>query len=130
MKPVPFILSSLITIALIIVLNKRWGAIPDMGNFLSPQHGFWQNAEPVDKNFSGEIKIPGLKGKTEVYFDERLVPHVFADNDEDLYFVQGYLHAKFRLWQMEFQTMAASGRISEILGSDPRPHSHFARRTV
>jgi len=120
MKPVQLILSSLITIALIIVLNKRWGAIPDMGNFLSPQHGFWQNAEPVDKNFSGEFKIPGLKGKTEVYFDERLVPHVFADNDEDLYFVQGYLHAKFRLWQMEFQTMAASGRISEILGSDPR----------
>ncbi|MEJ0101088.1 MAG: penicillin acylase family protein [Bacteroidota bacterium] len=91
-----------------------------MGNFLSPQHGFWQNAEPVDKNFNADLKIAGLKGKAEVYFDDRLVPHVFAENDEDMYFIQGYLHAKFRLWQMEFQTMAASGRISEILGNDPR----------
>src|SRR5580765_5559500 len=120
MKLILFIISLFITVALIIVLNKRWGTIPDMGNFLSPQHGFWQNAEPVDKDFGADIKIPGLKGKAEVYFDERLVPHVFADNDADLYFVQGYLHAKFRLWQMEFQTMAAAGRISEILGSDPR----------
>jgi penicillin amidase len=38
-------------------------------------------------------------------------------NDEDAYFVQGYLHAKFRLWQMEFQAKAAAGRLSEILGA-------------
>ncbi|MBS1609018.1 MAG: penicillin acylase family protein [Bacteroidetes bacterium] len=120
MKFIPFILSFLFTAALIVVLNKRWGTVPDMGNFLSPQHGFWQNAEPVNKNYNEAIRIVGLKGKAEVYFDDRLVPHVFAENDEDLYFVQGYLHAKFRLWQMEFQTMAASGRISEILGYDPR----------
>jgi penicillin amidase len=55
-----------------------------------------------------------------VYIDDRLVPHIFAQNDEDAYFIQGYIHAKFRLWQMEFQTMAAAGRISEILGRDPR----------
>ncbi|MBA2746754.1 MAG: penicillin acylase family protein, partial [Flavisolibacter sp.] len=36
------------------------------------------------------------------------------------WYVQGYLHAKYRLWQMEFQTIAASGRISEKLGNDPR----------
>src|SRR5882724_2784806 len=120
MKRIPFILSSIITILLIIALNKRWGTIPDMGNFLSPQHGFWQNAEPADKSFEADIRIAGIQGKAEVYFDDRLIPHVFAENDHDLYFIQGYLHAKFRLWQMEFQTMAAAGRISEILGNDPR----------
>jgi penicillin amidase len=46
------------------------------------------------------------------------VPHVFTQNDEDAYFVQGYLHAKFRLWQMEFQAKAAAGRLSEILGAE------------
>ena len=51
-----------------------------------------------------------------MYFDERLAPHVFAENDEDAFFIQGYLHAKFRLWQMEFETHAAAGRLSEILG--------------
>ena len=52
-----------------------------------------------------------------MYLDERLVPHVFAQNEQDLFFIQGYLHAKFRLWQMEFQTYAAAGRISELLGA-------------
>ncbi|MEO9209519.1 MAG: penicillin acylase family protein, partial [Ginsengibacter sp.] len=83
---------------------------------LSPQNGVWQNAEPVNQNLNASLKFPQLKGKTEVYFDERLVPHVFAQNDNDAYFVQGYLHAKFRLWQMEFQTHAAAGRLSEIIG--------------
>ena len=40
-------------------------------------------------------------GKVEVYLDDRLVPHIFAEDETDAYFVQGYLHAKFRLWQME-----------------------------
>jgi penicillin amidase len=50
-----------------------------------------------------------LHGKANVYFDDRLVPHVFADNDQDLYFVQGYLHAKFRLFQMDCQRCTPPG---------------------
>lgn len=120
MRVLPFIVSTAITAGLIFALNKKWGSIPPMGKFLSPQQGFWQNAEPTDENFSKDLKLSGLKGKVEIYFDERLVPHIFADDDDDLYFAQGYIHAKFRLWQMEFQTMAASGRISEIIGNNPK----------
>ena len=120
MRIVPFVLSLIVTAGLVFTLNKKWGPVPPLGKFLSPQQGFWQNAEPADNNFNEDLKLAGLKGKAEVYFDDRLVPHVFAENDEDLYFVQGYLHAKFRLWQMEFQTMAAAGRISEVLGNDVR----------
>ncbi|MFN2458635.1 MAG: penicillin acylase family protein [Chitinophagaceae bacterium] len=101
-------------------MNKKWGSIPALGKFLSPQQGFWQNAESNDEDFSNNLSFQTLKGKVTVYMDERLVPHVFAEHDEDAYFIQGFLHAKFRLWQMEFQTMAAAGRISEILGNDPR----------
>ena len=90
-----------------------------MGQFLSPQHGFWQNAEPTDESFDGRVELPGMKGKGDVYFDENLIPHVFADNRSDACFIQGYLHAKFRLWQMEFQSFAAAGRVSEVLGAGP-----------
>ena len=117
MRIVPFLISLLVTVGLIYALGKKWGTIPPIGKFLSPQFGIWQNAEASDINFDGEFKFPNLKGKVEVVMDERLVPHVFAENDEDAYFVQGYLHAKFRLWQMEFQTHAAAGRISEIIGA-------------
>jgi penicillin G amidase len=124
MRLVPFFISVIITGALIFALDKSWPVggkrLPPLGRFLSPQQGIWQNAEPSNKDFAADLKFPNLKGKVEVYLDERLVPHIFAENDEDLYFVQGYIHAKYRLWQMEFQTMAASGRISEILGNDDR----------
>jgi penicillin G amidase len=120
MRILPFLISTITTILLIFLLNNKWGSIPPLGKLLSPQHGFWQNAEACSQDFSQDLTFDNLKGRTDVYLDERLVPHVFAERDEDAYFVQGYLHAKFRLWQMEFQTMAAAGRISEILGNDPR----------
>lgn len=111
--------AALFTIGLIYVLNGSQVLPAPLGKLLSPQHGVWQNAEAVDASFDGDISIRGLKGNTDVYIDERLVPHVFAEQEDDLYFVQGYLHAKFRLWQMEFQTHAAAGRLSEILGEGP-----------
>jgi penicillin G amidase len=120
MRIVPFVLSTVITIALVFALNKKWGSIPPIGKFLSPQQGFWQNAESVDGNKNENLSFKNLQGKVSVYLDDRLVPHVFAQNNEDAYFVQGYLHAKYRLFQMELQTFAAAGRISEHLGNDPR----------
>ncbi len=117
MRIVPFAISTVVTAGLVFAFNRPLGPLPmPAGKFLSPQHGFWQNAEPSGKNFDADLAFPDLKGKAEVYFDERLVPHVFAENDEDLYFIQGYLHAKFRLFQMDLQTKAAAGRASEIAG--------------
>src|ERR1051325_3460598 len=116
MRIIPFVVSTVITAGLVFALNKRWGKVPPIGKFLSPQHGFWQNAEPGDYDYSADLKFPELKGKANVYFDERLIPHIFAENDEDLYFLQGYIHAKFRLFQMDLQTKAAEGRASEIAG--------------
>jgi acyl-homoserine lactone acylase PvdQ len=84
-----------------------------LGSFLSVQEGVWQNAEPVDADFNASLRFDALKGKVDVFLDDRLVPHVFAEQENDAYFVQGYLHAKFRLWQMEFQTMYAAGRASD-----------------
>lgn len=120
MRIIPFLISSVITIALVYALNKKWGSVPPIGKFLSPQQGFWQNAEATDAYLSEDFSFKNLKGKVSVYLDDRLVPHVFAEHDDDAYFVQGYLHAKYRLWQMELQTFAAAGRIAEHLGNDPK----------
>ncbi|MEO7313340.1 MAG: penicillin acylase family protein [Chitinophagaceae bacterium] len=120
MRIVPFLISTAATVGLVLALNHRWtvggNKTPRLGNFLSPQQGFWQNAEARDESFSIDLKSPLLLDKVDVYLDERLVPHVFAQNEHDVYFVQGFLHAKFRLWQMEFQTHAAAGRLCELLG--------------
>lgn len=120
MRIVPFVVSAIITVTIIYVLDTplpvAGSKTPAIGAFLSPHHGFWQNAEPADEDFNATLHFPSLAGKVQVYFDDRLVPHVYAENENDAYFVEGYLHAKFRLWQMEFQTHAAAGRLSEIMG--------------
>ncbi|MEJ7768164.1 MAG: penicillin acylase family protein [Chitinophagaceae bacterium] len=116
MRLLSLLISLLITIVLIIALDTRWILPAPLGRLLSPQHGVWQNAEPTDATFNETLHFPGLTGNAEVFIDERLVPHVFAENDADVFFVQGFLHAKFRLWQMEFQTHAAGGRLTEVLG--------------
>ncbi len=116
MKIIHFLVSALITVLLIVLLGTKWLLPAPLAVLLSPQQGVWQNAEPAGIDYSADLSFPQLKGKSEVYFDERLVPHVFAEDEQDAYFIQGYLHAKFRLWQMEFQTHAAAGRLSEIMG--------------
>jgi len=126
----PFLVSVIIAGGLIYALNRPWGdKVPmPLGKFLSPQFGIWQNAEESDNDFTADLKMEGLHGKAEVFLDERLVPHVFAEDDGDAAFVQGYLHAKFRLWQMEFQTHAAAGRVSEIIGERALAYDRTKRR--
>lgn len=132
MRLLPLLASAIVTIGLTVVLNIQLpiGSTksPRLGYFLSPQHGFWKNAEKVNANFDASIVASELKGNVDVYMDDRLVPHIYADHDEDAYFVQGYLHAKYRLWQMDFQTRVASGRLSEIAGADKLSIDRFFRR--
>lgn len=116
MRYLSFILVSLITIGLGISLSMQFGSVPPIGKLLDPNHGFWQNSYSEDIGFEDELDLNNLSKPVKVIYDENLIPHVFAENDKDLYRVQGYITAKHRLWQMEFQTMAAAGRISEIVG--------------
>ena len=128
MRIISFIISAAVTILLIVILNTKLVASAPLGALLSPQHGLWQNAEPADKNFSEDLTFADLKGKVSVYFDDRLVPHVIAEQENDAYFVQGYLHAKFRLFQMELQTHFAAGRSSELVGEVALQHDREFRR--
>ena len=131
MRLIPFLISAAVTTGVIAALNIQLPAgktkTPRLGYFLSPQQGFWQNAEAFNSSYTKEIKIAGIHTSAEVYLDDRLVPHIYAANDADAYFIQGYLHAKFRLWQMEFQTNAAGGRLSEILGPSMLPTDKYFR---
>lgn len=132
MRLIPFLVSAIITTVLVVALNSQISTgktkTPRLGYFLSPQYGFWQNAEPTNISFNDDIKMPGITKQVDVYYDERLVPHIYAENDADAYFIQGYIHAKFRLWQMEFQTNIVSGRLSEILGDSKLNTDKYFRR--
>lgn len=61
-------------------------------------------------------RLEGLRQPAELVWDDRAVPHIFAGSYRDAIFLQGYAHAMDRLWQMDFSTRAAAGRIAEIVG--------------
>ncbi|HVV55067.1 MAG TPA: penicillin acylase family protein, partial [Mucilaginibacter sp.] len=81
--------------------------------------------QPEDR----ELKLEGLKGKVIIRFDEHRIPHIFAENDHDLYYAQGYITARDRLWQMDIQTRAAAGRLSEVVGPKALDVDRYHRRT-
>ncbi len=117
MKKLKAFVSLGLCIALCYALNRNWGTVPPLGNFLSPFTGFWANAEsPQAAANSTTLAIKGLQAPINVQYDEMGVAHIFAQNDHDLYLAQGYVTAKDRLWQMEFQTHYAAGRLTEIIG--------------
>lgn len=127
MKWIKFLLSFIVTAVIFYFLNFPIGLIPPLGKFLNPFAGFWQNNGNSDK-IPEVLELDGLKGEVIIQWDDRHVPHIFAQHDDDLYFAQGYLTARDRLWQMEFQTHAAAGRISEIIGERGLAYDRFKRR--
>ena len=101
--------------------------LPPIGKFVDPESGLWANAE-TDLPESNELTLEGFKGNASVYFDERRVPHIFADNEYDLYFAQGYVVARDRLFQLELQTLDASGRLAEKIGDRALSRDKTTRR--
>lgn len=62
------------------------------------------------------ITVPGLQVAVEVYRDGNGVNHLYAQNEHDLFFAQGYCAAKDRLFQFELWRRQATGTVAEILG--------------
>lgn len=123
----PFLIVTL-TLALTTLLNVNIGPLPPLGKFLDPLQGLWQNAETQTIKLPKSLSLPGLQACVTVRFDEHMIPHITAQNDVDLYFAQGYVTAFHRLWQMDFQTRAAAGRLAEIVGVKALDFDRWQRR--
>jgi len=65
---------------------------------------------------SGTLKIAGLQHPVKVLRDRWGVPHIYAQNQHDLFFAQGFVTAQDRLFQMELWKRVGQGRLAEVLG--------------
>jgi penicillin amidase len=88
--------------------------------------GAWLVRRPWPK-VQGEIAVPGLSAPVEVLRDQWGVPHIYAENEHDLFFAQGFVHAQDRLWQMEMNRRIGSGTLSAILGESTLSIDRFMR---
>ncbi len=75
----------------------------------------------------GTLRLPGLQGKVEILRDRWGVPHIYAGEEHDLMFAQGFVHAQDRLWQMDFQRRLVAGRLSEVMGPVTLPVDRWIR---
>jgi penicillin G amidase len=62
-----------------------------------------------------------------VKFDERAIPSIEASSDGDAYFVQGYVSAAQRMFQMDILRRTAEGQLAEIFGASSLPHDKLMR---
>jgi penicillin amidase len=127
MRRVRAIVSLVLAAAVFWGLDNRHGTFPALGKLLDPFAGFWQNGSRSDA-VPDKLVVPGLSGEVRVVWDARHVPHIFAQNDHDLYLAQGYVAASLRLWQMEFGSLYTAGRISEVVGPVGMRQDMFTRR--
>jgi penicillin G amidase len=76
---------------------------------------------------SGNLKIEGLQQKVTVLRDKWGVAHIYAQNQQDLFFAQGFVAAQDRLFQMELWKRAGQGRLAEVLGASAMERDRYAR---
>ena len=83
--------------------------------------------KPTKLVYSGTIKTKEIESPVNVYFDEYGVPSIFAENDEDMFFVAGYIGARDRLFQMAFLKYAYKGQLAETLNDTLFSEDKFLR---
>ena len=81
--------------------------------FLTPSQRVVAQQAPA----ANSITVAGLRDRVTVKRDERGIPYIEAKNDADLYFVQGYIVASDRLWQMDLLRRNERGELAEVLGN-------------
>ncbi|MCW9094422.1 MAG: penicillin acylase family protein, partial [Ignavibacteriaceae bacterium] len=77
--------------------------------------------------YEGELTAPSLKQEVNIYFDSLAVPYILAENDDDVAFALGYLHASERMFSMDLIRRAGEGRLSEIFGEETVPFDKMFR---
>jgi penicillin G amidase len=105
-----------VLIAAVTAGARRLGPLPALGPFLDPGHGVWSLARSAVLPADAQASVLHLDDSVTVVYDDRAVPHIFAANEPDAYRALGYVVARDRLFQLYLQTMAASGRLTEIAG--------------
>jgi penicillin amidase len=75
----------------------------------------------------GVFILTGVVDSAEILRDRWGIPHIFAKNENDLFFAQGFVHAQERLWQMDFTRRVVFGRLSEVLGEAALPVDRVMR---
>jgi len=128
-----------IAVGLLALLGLAYFAIHSAGRHLnaatfllssSDKQSLEQRARSALSVTNGTLKLSGLEHPVTVLRDPWGVPHIYAQNQHDLFFAQGFVAAQDRLFQMELWKRVGQGRLAEVFGPAYLERDINARRLV
>ncbi|AVT28849.1 penicillin acylase family protein [Plantactinospora sp. BC1] len=75
----------------------------------------------------GELRLAVLTAPVTVLRDGNGIPQIYAENEDDLFRAQGYVHAQDRFWEMDLRRHITAGRLAEMFGPDQVETDVFVR---
>jgi penicillin amidase len=67
---------------------------------------------------TSRLRVPGLSQPVEILRDRWGIAHIYAQNEQDLFFAQGYTATRDRLFQFELWRRQATGTTAEVFGKE------------
>ncbi|HEX8034029.1 MAG TPA: penicillin acylase family protein, partial [Ktedonobacterales bacterium] len=119
------VVSLLILTSIVFVGAKGAGPLPPLGSTLNPGTGVWTLAADSRLPTSTTLRLAALDQPVRVTFEPNGTPHIAAATDHDLFLTMGYLHATFRLFQMDLMRRQGEGLLSQVIGRAALPSDEF-----
>jgi len=110
------------------VLGFGYGGIPALGPALDPGRGAWTSASGGQPVSSEQLHVPGLGGPVTVSFSAQGLASISAGNTHDLFLAEGYVHAKFRLTELDAERRLGEGRLAQLAGPSDLASDEFELR--
>jgi penicillin amidase len=110
------------------LLAFGYGPMPALGRALDPGRGAWASAVGGVPVRSQTLTLAGLAHPVSVVFTSHGVPSIRAAGQDDAFLALGYLHARFRLTEMDLERRLGEGRIAQLAGPSAVPSDEFELR--
>ncbi len=117
-----------VCVLLLGILGFGYGTIPALGPALDPGRGVWTSAAGGEPVSSQTLSLPGLQQSATVSFSSQGVSAISAASDHDLFLALGYVHARFRLAEMDEERRLGEGRLAQLAGPTDLASDKFELR--
>jgi penicillin amidase len=99
--------------------------LPPLGPAFNPATGAWTMAADAAAPSSETLHLAGLVQPVRVILEANGTAHIVAATDRDLFLATGYVHARYRLFQMDLLRRQGEGRLSEVFGKSALESDRF-----
>jgi penicillin G amidase len=127
-RAVNLVAALFVAAAVLALMAFGYGPVPALGPALVPGHGAWASASGGQPVRSQTLSLPGLAHPVSVTFTSHGVASIRAAGESDAFLALGYLHARFRLTEMDLERRLGEGRIAQLVGQPGLSSDKFELR--